>query len=185
MSKIIKCKTCGADMASSAKACPSCGAKNKKPFYAKWWFWVLVILIIGAIASGGESDSNSSATQANGTSDVPANTVVEEKKEEIIVVSAEEIAKAFKDNEVKANQLYKGKMVEVTGVVDNIGESFGSTYITLEAEEDFALTQAQCFFDDKEEINKIASLSKGDTVTVIGKVDGMSINVSIDKCRFK
>ncbi|NOW20903.1 rubrerythrin [Clostridium saccharobutylicum] len=30
MSKMIKCKTCGADIASSAKTCPSCGAKNKK-----------------------------------------------------------------------------------------------------------------------------------------------------------
>lgn len=185
MSKIIKCKTCGADIASSAKACPSCGAKNKKPFYAKWWFWVLVILIIGAIAGGGESDSSSSTEQTISTPDVQANTAEVDEPEEIIVVSAEELAKAFKDNEVKANQLYKGKMVEVTGVVDSIGETFGSTYITLEAEEDFALTQAQCFFDDKEEINKIASLSKGDTVTIIGKVDGMSINVGIDKCRFK
>ena len=32
MSKMIKCKTCGADIASSAKSCPGCGAKNKKPF---------------------------------------------------------------------------------------------------------------------------------------------------------
>ena len=31
--KLIKCKSCGADIAANAKTCPQCGAKNKKPFY--------------------------------------------------------------------------------------------------------------------------------------------------------
>lgn len=183
MAKIIKCKTCGADMASNAKSCPGCGAKNKKPIYTKWWFWVLVILIIGAGASGGNSDSSNS-----GSSDVQVSntdTAVAKPEEEVVVVSAEDLAKAFEDNEVNANQLYKGKMVEVTGTIADIGEMLGSTYITLNAAEDFALTQAQCFFSDKEQINKIASLSKGDTVTIVGKVDGKSINVGIDDCIFK
>ena len=33
MSKMIKCKHCGQEIAKSAKVCPSCGGKNKKPFY--------------------------------------------------------------------------------------------------------------------------------------------------------
>ena len=59
MAKIVKCKTCGADMASNAKSCPGCGGKNKKQIYKKWWFWVLVIIIIGAVAGGSESQSTS------------------------------------------------------------------------------------------------------------------------------
>lgn len=183
MAKIIKCKTCGADMASNAKSCPGCGAKNKKPIYTKWWFWVLVILIIGAGASGGDSDSSSSDVQVSNTDTDAA--VAKSEEEEVVVVSAEDLAKAFEDNEVNANQLYKGKMVEVTGTIADIGEMLGSTYITLNAAEDFALTQTQCFFSDKDQINKIASLSKGDTVTIIGKVDGKSINVGVDDCKFK
>lgn len=59
MAKIIKCKTCGADMASNAKACPQCGAKNKKPIYKRVWFWILIVVILGGIggaAGGGGSD---------------------------------------------------------------------------------------------------------------------------------
>lgn len=33
--KFIKCKACGADIASNAKSCPGCGTKNKKTFYTK------------------------------------------------------------------------------------------------------------------------------------------------------
>jgi len=35
MSKMIKCKSCSQEIASSAKSCPGCGAKNKKPIYKK------------------------------------------------------------------------------------------------------------------------------------------------------
>ena len=40
--KLKTCPVCGKEMAAGAKACPSCGAKNKKPIYRRWWFWVLV-----------------------------------------------------------------------------------------------------------------------------------------------
>ena len=39
MSKMKKCDTCGAEIAESAKRCPACGAKNKKPIYKRVWFW--------------------------------------------------------------------------------------------------------------------------------------------------
>ena len=32
-SKTTICKHCGAEIATSAKACPKCGGKNKKPIY--------------------------------------------------------------------------------------------------------------------------------------------------------
>lgn len=55
MAKLINCKSCGNEIASSAKACPKCGAKNFKPFYKKIWFWVLVVIIIAAIAGSGSN----------------------------------------------------------------------------------------------------------------------------------
>ena len=80
MAKIIKCKTCGAEIASSAKSCPGCGAKNKKPFYTKIWFWVLIILIVGS--AGASSDSSSSDNSVNqNTKDVATSTEAEEKFE--------------------------------------------------------------------------------------------------------
>lgn len=51
--KMITCKTCGADVASSAKTCPHCGAKLKKPkALGIVLIVVVVIAIIGAVSGG-------------------------------------------------------------------------------------------------------------------------------------
>ena len=69
-SKMNICKTCGLEIAKSAKYCPKCGAKNKRTVFTKWWFWVLVVMLVGIIAgAGGESDSNSASNNAEITSD--------------------------------------------------------------------------------------------------------------------
>lgn len=34
---LIVCKDCGTDVSTSAKACPTCGAKVPK---VKWWIWI-------------------------------------------------------------------------------------------------------------------------------------------------
>lgn len=91
MSKMIKCKTCGADIAANAKTCPSCGAKNKKPFYTKWWFWVIVALIVfGAIGSQGNSNSQNVVgnmqTGETSSTNTGTNTVQEEKKDNLELV---------------------------------------------------------------------------------------------------
>jgi RNA polymerase subunit RPABC4/transcription elongation factor Spt4 len=59
-SKMVTCKHCGTEIAASAKVCPKCGGKNKKPIYKRPWFIALiVIIIIGAIGSaGGDKTSN-------------------------------------------------------------------------------------------------------------------------------
>lgn len=189
MSKMIKCKTCGAEIASSAKICPSCGAKNKKPFYTKWWFWVIVIIICAAAIGGGSESSNTTNSSdkvvTDTISNADTNVAKESDVEEVIIVSAEELAKAFEDNEISANKQYKDKMLEITGTVYNIGEMLGDTYIVLASGEEFAITQTQCSFKDEDQINKVAELAKGDKVTVIGKCTGKSMNVGVNDCKFK
>lgn len=70
MSKIINCKTCDAEIATSAKVCPKCGAKNKKPIYKRVWVWFLVaIILIAAICSTGE-DSNVDTNTVNPSTNV-------------------------------------------------------------------------------------------------------------------
>ena len=62
MAKMKTCKACGKEIASSAKVCPGCGAKNKKPFYKAVWFWVIVVIVVIA-AAGGNSDSSNEDTK--------------------------------------------------------------------------------------------------------------------------
>lgn len=58
-SKMINCKVCGAEIAKNAKTCPNCGAKNSKPIFARWWFWVLaIVIIIGAIGGNSSKPAN-------------------------------------------------------------------------------------------------------------------------------
>ena len=50
--KMVLCRNCNTPIAKNAKICPSCGAKNKKPFFKRWWFVLLVvILVLGGIGS--------------------------------------------------------------------------------------------------------------------------------------
>lgn len=53
--KMIICRNCNTPISGKAKICPSCGAKNKKPFYKKGWLIILaaivVIVVIGFTGS--------------------------------------------------------------------------------------------------------------------------------------
>lgn len=55
--KLINCKACDAEIAASAKTCPHCGAKNKKPIYKRAWFWILIVILLVAATSGGETET--------------------------------------------------------------------------------------------------------------------------------
>ena len=66
--KMIKCKTCGADIAASARVCPACGAKNSKPIYKRWWFWVIAVIFLFSIVPG--KSSNQTAVQKTSTTSV-------------------------------------------------------------------------------------------------------------------
>lgn len=45
------CRACGKEMAKNAKACPHCGAKNKKPIFLRGWFIVVVVALVALIIS--------------------------------------------------------------------------------------------------------------------------------------
>ena len=57
--KMVYCRNCNSPMAENAVVCPTCGAKNKKPFYKKWWFIVLAVLVLFSLirSIGGGSDT--------------------------------------------------------------------------------------------------------------------------------
>jgi len=83
MSKMINCKSCGKEIAKSAKSCPSCGAKNKKPFYLRWWFILIVLMVIISSASAGSKSSNSNSSQTKSVStDASTTTKTETAKTE-------------------------------------------------------------------------------------------------------
>ena len=102
---MILCKTCGAKMAKKAKKCPSCGAKNKKPIYKRFWFWVLAIIVIFFIVK---------AIKRSGL----------DVKKPSAKLTADEIIKEFYEGEEKGESKYKDTVVAITGKVGAIEEDY-------------------------------------------------------------
>ena len=66
--KMIICDHCGEKIASTAKTCPYCGGKVKKPLFQRWWFWVIVVLIVIGAVSGGSGGLSSDSTPSSHSS---------------------------------------------------------------------------------------------------------------------
>lgn len=66
-SKLRVCKNCNNPLPEKATVCPSCGAKNKKPIYKRWWFWLIAALIVIGVASSSGMKSDPSDKQPSST----------------------------------------------------------------------------------------------------------------------
>ena len=80
-----------------------------------------------------------------------------------------------------ATELVKGKTIQVSGRIDRIDTVWGTPYIYLKAD-DYGFTTVSCRFD-KKDTDKLATLSKNDSVTIRGICDGESfLSVILDEC---
>ena len=87
------------------------------------------------------------------------------------VLTAQQLFSEYEANEVAADLKYKGKVLLVTGVVTDIGKDiFDTPFIEMSLDQ-FGLEGVRCKFAEKE-VPGIASISKGQTITVKGKGDG-------------
>lgn len=176
MSKMINCKSCGTEIAASAKYCPKCGAKNKKPIYKRVWVWVLAVIILFAAISG--TGGNSNTNTINPSADT--NTPVAQEPINYTVVSVIDMIDALDTNALKAEKTYDGQYLEITGRLGNI-DSDGS-YITLYGR-DFDFTGVQCFIKNDEQLNFVMNMIDGDTYTVrvkitdVGEILGYQANI--------
>lgn len=185
--KMTTCKTCGKEMARSAKVCPSCGAKNKKPFFTRPWFIAIVaLIIIGAIASGGKSESGNTTAVADKTNS--NNSEVKDTTAESTTIAIEyadytvdDLMAQLEENALKASNDHKGENVRITGKLNNIDSS--GKYISLVPNTDFAIIGVQCYIKNDETKAKVAELSKDSLVTLTGKITdvgevlGYSLNI--------
>ena len=98
-----------------------------------------------------------------------------------VTISASKLYKEYNENEIAADEKYKGKIIEVTGVIRDIGNDImDNAYITLVGNEYFG--DIQCYFNEK---SVVAKLSKGKRITIIGSCSGLLMNVQMDNCILK
>lgn len=100
-----------------------------------------------------------------------------------INITAVDLYNAYDANEVSADSAYKDKVVVVTGTVSDIGKNvINQTYIALQDGSAYGLTGVQCFFGAEQE-SAVGSVSKGDSVKLIGKCVGENlVNVQLNNC---
>ena len=186
-SKMVTCKHCGAEIAASAKVCPKCGGKNKKPIYKRPWFIALIVIIIlGAIGSaGGDKTSNeagNNGTQVT-TSENTNNTQTESETPEITYTAYEvsELMDDLNGNALKAAEKYKDQYVELTGRL-NVIDSSGKYISIVPTDDEFAIMGVQCYIKTEEQKAAVMEMSIGDTLVVKGKIKdvGEVLGYSLD-----
>ena len=98
-----------------------------------------------------------------------------------VTVSARKLYKEYNDNEIAADEKYKGQIIQVTGIIRDIGNDImDNAYVTLIGDQYFG--DIQCYFDKK---SIVAGLSKGKKITVVGNCSGLMMNVHVNNCIVK
>ena len=160
MEKTKKCKYCKTEIPADAKVCPQCRKKLKGGRF-KWILLALIALCAIGAATGG-SNSNSSAKSTDSTSSKKEDTT-----KEYTSVSVNDMMTDLDNNALGASDKYKDKYLEITGKLTNIDAS--GKYIDLMADGDFEIIGVQCYIKNDEQKTKVASMTKGETVTLKGK----------------
>lgn len=180
--KMTVCKSCGSEIASSAKTCPKCGAKNKKPIYKRVWFWILVaVLVLGIGGAAGGSGGDDASTTADTSVDTQTEQPAEEEKIEYTEVTTDELSDALEANAMNASDTYKGNYYAVTGRLANTDAS--GDYISLvDINDEFSFHVIQCYIKNDEQLEKVKGMATDDTVTVRGKITdvGEVLGYSLD-----
>lgn len=81
-SKMVTCKTCGQEIAKSAKVCPNCGANQKGGKLKTILIVVVALIVIGAIAGGGKKTEKTNSSNSTDKTEQVAEQKTEEQKPE-------------------------------------------------------------------------------------------------------
>lgn len=152
---------------------------NTTPAKKPWKTWqkvvvgvVIFFIAISFFANKSESTGNSTSTKAAA---IPAPSA--------IVVNAKKLFSDYNSNEVAADEMYKGKQIELTGTVESINKDMMDDIYVSIGVGDFK--NIHCTIN-KEYKSNAAQLKKGQTVTVQGEGGTMIVGTPvIDNCIIK
>lgn len=134
-------------------------------------------VILGVI----NSDSASSNSSSHSSPNTSNSKQVQESPKNYVEADIDVLLDDAKNNAAKANRNYKGKYVKiVNGSVFNIESN--ARYVSLEGSDQFTLLHVQCYPKNDSVKNAMLNLSKGQFVTVYGKITdvGEILGYSLD-----
>ncbi len=101
------------------------------------------------------------------------------KEVPVLEMEATRLASDYAENEMEADKKYKGKMVVVKGKIYQIGKDpLGQPFIVIGGRA-FGYGGVQCVFARGKD-SSVAALSKGQFVSVKGKVGGKNVFVRVE-----
>ena len=99
----------------------------------------------------------------------------------VLTVNSKNLYNDYNNNEISADDKYKGKIIQVKGTIRDIGNDImDEAYVTLIGDEFFG--DVQCFFSDK---SYLVDVKKGQNINIVGYCDGLFINVIMKNCIIK
>ena len=153
--------------------------KIKKPWYDIWWMWVIVIVsflilrmpivaLLEVINDAGQTIVTNMDNVLINNSNKPTPT-----KTPFITVDYATLYNEYKANEVAADLKYKGKWLQLTGQINDIGKDLSDdAYITFSIS---FLSDIKIIVKDDQEL-KVANMQKGQTITIIGRCIGYGLS---------
>lgn len=96
-------------------------------------------------------------------------------------ITPEKLYSDYEVNEVAADEKYKGRIVALTGTINDFGKDVSDKpYISFEID---YLKSVTCYFSD-DDVKQIASLEKGETIIITGNCRGLTLtNVVMVDCK--
>ena len=132
MNNLKKCKTCGENVAKSAKTCPHCGAKLKmgRPILTAIVVFFVIIAIFGSTDSGKDNKPKKANVPVQATE---TNTNTNNGNQNVQPPVEEEKTEFYKGETAELNDVY----VTLTGLYRSNGSTFntpaeGNTYVLCE-----------------------------------------------------
>jgi hypothetical protein len=162
---------------------------NLPPWARNKWVWVgggcaAFLILLASVQTPEKSRPTSSDQTAGEPSPSSRRNHRSESSEPTpaIKTSAIQLVNDYKANEVAADQTYKGKIVEVSGVIESVAKDIMDTmYVSLHGGAEFEFRGVQCYFASKNTA-RLARLSKGLPITIKGQCDGLMGNVLLKNC---
>lgn len=93
--------------------------------------------------------------------------------------SAETLIRDYRNNEAAADQKYKDKIFEVTGLVDAVAKRGSNYEVTISKDGNSVISSVACEFSDPK---GVSSLRQGEYVTIRGIGNGKSILPQLEYC---
>jgi len=169
------CPKCKETIQKGATKCKNCGSDLRNWFSRHKIITVIIILILLSLIKNAISEP-----QATPSRKQPLSASQPVVQEAAIKITASDLYAQYEANEIAADELYKNKILEVSGVIEAIGKDItDSMYVALKTDNIIGLVQ--CMLADSEKL-KAANLVKGNAIVVTGKNSGKLMYVILRNC---